>query len=262
MQRGTTVKIALGVLFGIGAASAPAHAGTWDWSCDAKAPREATVDASGAKQVRVLARAGELKIHGRQGASSVTVQGTACASNEGALADVKLVAERRGTIVYIEASIPENNWFGGQGALDLDIEVPASIALEVDDGSGEASVTGVASLKIEDGSGELTIADVAGAVSVDDGSGSLKVTGVGGEVRIKDGSGEITIRDVGSVRIDEDGSGGVQIANVKGDVLIDDDGSGSIDVREVAGNFTVEDDGSGSIEHHGVHGRVRIPSDK
>jgi hypothetical protein len=254
------VKTAFAVV-GLLAAAVPARAGWWDWDCDQKAPREATVDAAGAKQVRVIARAGELKIHGRDGTSAVAIHGTACASSADRLDQIKVVAERRGDVVYVEASIPED-WWGGQGALDLDVDVPASMALDVDDGSGSADVRGVGSLRIEDGSGELTIDAVKGNVSVDDGSGSLRVTNVGGEVRVEDGSGEIVIDGAGSVRIDQDGSGGVRVANVRGNVVIDDDGSGGIDVREVAGDFTVDNDGSGGIQHHGVRGRVRIPSDK
>ena len=256
------MKTALAVLVGSLAAAAPARAGLWDWDCDQRAPREATVNAAGARQVRVIARAGELKIHGRDGASAVAVHGTACASSEERLADVKLVAERRGDVVYIEAAIPDDDWFGGARGLDLDIEVPASMALDVDDGSGSAEVRNVGSLTIEDGSGDLIIDGVHGAVRVDDGSGSLDVSNVAGEVRITDGSGEIVVRDAGSVLIDEDGSGGVRLTSVRGNVVVRDDGSGSISVRDVAGDFTVEDDGSGGIDHHEVRGRVKIPSDK
>lgn len=253
------MKTALTVV-GLLAVSGSARAGLWD--CDQRAPREATVDAGGARQVRVIARAGVLKIHGRDGASAVVVRGTACASSESRLADVRLVAERRGDVVYVEADIPEDGWLGGQGALDLEIEVPASIALDVDDGSGAAEIRNVASLTIEDGSGDLIVDTVQGGVTVDDGSGSLDISKVGGEVRLKDGSGEIVVREAGSVRIDEDGSGSVQLTSVRGNVTIRDDGSGSISVRDVGGDFTVEDDGSGGIEHHDVRGRVRIPSDK
>jgi hypothetical protein len=257
------VKTAFIVLMGSLAVSAPAQAGVWgDWDCSQKAPREATVDAAGAREVRVIARAGALKIHGRDGATSVAVHGTACSSSQDRLQEIKLVAERRGDVVYVEAAIPEYEWFGGARALDLDIEVPSSIALDVDDGSGSAEIRGVASLKIEDGSGELTIDGVKGGVAVDDGSGSLEVANVGGEVRVKDGSGEIVAHDVGSVLIEEDGSGGVRITRVRGNVRIRDDGSGSISVRDVAGDFTVDQDGSGSIDHHDVRGRVRIPSDE
>ncbi|MET0552718.1 MAG: hypothetical protein ABW221_06755 [Vicinamibacteria bacterium] len=238
-------------------AGATAQAGMWD--CGQTAPREGRADAAGARSVRVIAKAGELKIRGVAGASEVTVKGTACASRESGLSEVKLVTERRGDVVYVEAVTPEWTW--GSAALDLEIDLPNSIPLDVDDGSGSAEVRDVASLKIVDGSGELVIDGIRGALTVDDGSGSLQIANVGGEVKITDGSGEIVVRQAGSVLITEDGSGSIQINDVRGNVVVRNDGSGSIDVREVAGDFTVDDDGSGGIEHHGVRGHVKVPSD-
>jgi hypothetical protein len=188
----------------------------------------------------VIGRAGDLKIQGHEGTAAVTVHGTACASTEDRLASVQLIAERRGEVVYVEAAIPEE-WLGGAAALDLVLDVPASIPLDVEDGSGSADIRDVAALKIVDGSGELRIENVSGAVTVND------------------GSGDIVIHKAGSVLIEEDGSGGVHITGVRGSVVVRDDGSGSIDVSDVGGDFSVEHDGSGGITHEGVRGQVRIP---
>jgi hypothetical protein len=235
-DKGVTVKAVVSV-FALVALASPASA-SW---CEHRAPREAKVEAAGARSLRVIARAGSLRIQGNEGASAVTIHGTACSSSESRLADIRLVAERRGDVVHVEAAIPDN-WFGGDAGLDLTIEVPASLAVAVEDGSGEATVRHVAALDIEDGSGELRIEDVAG------------------EVRVTDGSGEIVIDRAGSVVIEEDGSGGVRISGVRGSVVVRDDGSGSIDVSDVGGDFTVEHDGSGGIAHDGIRGQVRIPS--
>jgi hypothetical protein len=211
------------------------------WSdCSHRSPREATVQINGARRIRVIARAGDLKIQGHAGASTVAVHGTACASRESGLDEIKLIAERRGDEIYVEASMPDE-WFGGARGLDLILDVPSSLPLDVDDGSGSAEIRDVAALKIEDGSGELRIENVAG------------------EVTVSDGSGEIVIDHAGSVVIAEDGSGGVRISNVTGSVVVRDDGSGSIDVSDVGGDFAVEHDGSGGITHDGVRGTVRIP---
>lgn len=239
-EKGVNVKAALSVI-ALLASAGTAGAGWWD--CSHRAPREATVEARGARSIRVVGRAGDLKIQGHEGASAVTVRGTACASSETRLAGVRLVAERRGDVVYVEADLPEE-WFGGAAALDLEVDVPTSIPLDVEDGSGSVEVRNVAALKIEDGSGDLLIENVAGSVTVNDGSGG------------------IVIRQAGSVLIEEDGSGGVRITDVKGSVVVRDDGSGSIDVRDVGGDFTVEHDGSGGIDYAGVRGKVRIPARK
>jgi hypothetical protein len=213
------------------------------WDCGHQARREERLDAAGVKTLRVIARAGSLRIDGKAGAGEIAVHGTACASREADLEDIRLKAHRSGSEAIVEAVIPDSfNWLGSERRLDLVLDVPSGVALEVEDGSGSIEIRHVAAAAVQDGSGELVIEDVAG------------------EVRITDGSGAISVREAGSVVIDEDGSGGITISGVRGNVLIKDDGSGSISVREVAGDFTVEDDGSGGIDHAAVQGRVRLPS--
>src|SRR5437763_1631 len=112
---------------------------------DYTAPRNATVDAQGAARIRVEAGAGSLKIVGRSGISEVRVHGTARASRREWLDDIKLKAERHGDEVSIVVDIPNDDrgWGDGERALDLDIEVPNRVALDVEDGSGDAERRGV-----------------------------------------------------------------------------------------------------------------------
>jgi hypothetical protein len=211
--------------------------------CAYQEPREERIDAAGLKTLRVIARAGSLRISGQPGASAVEIHGTACASSRSYLEEIRLRTTRSGSTATVEAEIPDSwGWRGGERRLDLVLAVPPGLALDVEDGSGPIDVRNVAAAAVQDGSGEIVI------------------EGVAGEVRITDGSGSIDVRDAGSVVIDEDGSGGITVSGVRGNVLVRDDGSGSISVREVAGDFTVEDDGSGGISHAQVHGRVRVPS--
>jgi hypothetical protein len=222
----------------------PALASAGWGDCENQAARQERLDGAGLRTVRVKAGAGSLRVEGRPGAVSVDAHGTACASRESLLEEVQIRARRSGDVATIETDIPErSNWLGGgEARLDLVVEVPAGVSVEIEDGSGSMDVKGVAAAAIRDGSGELVVDSVEG------------------EVRITDGSGGITVRDAGSVVIEEDGSGGIDISNVRGNVTVRDDGSGSIDVHDVGGDFTVEDDGSGGITHDAVHGRVRIPS--
>jgi hypothetical protein len=214
---------------------------------DVTAPRNADVDARGARTIQVIAGAGDLRIEGRTGISQVQVRGTARASSRGRLEDIKLIAERRGDVVYIKADIPDNNGgffsrdWNDNMALDLVIEVPQSIALDVEDGSGDSKFINVGPLKLVDGSGGIEIRGARGNVSVEDGSGDMLIENVEGSVRVTDGSGGITASNIG------------------GDFIVDHDGSGSIDVSHIAGNFTVEEKGSGSISSSDVKGRIDIP---
>ena len=225
--------------------------------------RSATVDASGARSVFVEARAGLLRIEGRSGISSVRITGTAYASRREWLDDIRLVARRVGDEVRIVADVPETQGpsFGENSrGLDLIIEVPSSMLVEVEDGSGEAEIRGVAELELTDGSGEVMIEDIGGPVRVSDGSGELQIHKIRGDLWIRDGSGEIRVRDVtGSLVVDEDGSGEINAEGIRGSVRIVDDGSGSIHVAGVGGDFIVEHDGSGGISFDDVKGAVRVP---
>lgn len=211
---------------------------------DVSSPRNADVDARGARTIQVIAGAGDLRIEGRTDISQVQVRGTARASSRGRLDDIKLIAERRGDVVYIKADIPENNGFfswNDNQALDLVIQVPQSIALDVEDGSGDSKFINVGPLKLVDGSGDIEIRGAKGNVSVEDGSGEMTIENVEGSVRVSDGSG------------------GINASNVGGDFTVEEDGSGGIDVKHIAGNFTVEEKGSGSISSSDVKGKIDIP---
>lgn len=234
------------------------------------APRNADVDARGARVVEIQAHAGSLRVEGRSGLSQVRVRGTARASNRAQLDGIKLIAERRGNAVFIKADIPDDRriWGGLNGntdyrGLDLVIEVPIALALDVGDGSGEASFVNVGALALSDGSGEIEVRGARGNVSVNDGSGSIDVDGVEGNLQIHDGSGGIRARNVtGDVTVETDGSGNINVSGVGGTMRVGNDGSGSIDVDRVAGDFVVDNDGGGSIRYATVKGRVDIPERK
>jgi len=213
---------------------------------DYDAPRNATVNAAGATVLKVDARAGQLRVTGIAGITEVRVRGTARASGRGMLEDIKLEAQRNGSEVIVRVVIPEmRNWSGDNYAgLDLVIETPATLPLDVDDTSGD-----------------IVVESVAGKVRIQDNSGEIRVRDAGADVWISDSSGGIDISGVkGSVDVDEDSSGEIEIYDVTGSVHVGRDSSGSIDVSRVGGDFVVERDGSGSIDYDGVKGKVEIPN--
>lgn len=215
------------------------------------APREADVDARGARRLRVEGRAGFLRVRGVDGLAQVRVRGTARASRRAALDEIRLVARREGDAVVVRADIPDRSgvarWGDGWGdndvrALDLTLEVPRGLAADVVDGSGALEVRGVGALDVTDGSGEITLEDV-GPTRVEDGSGEIRVAYVRGDLRVTDGSGGIAVR------------------GVRGSVVVERDGSGGIDVRDVDGDLTVERARARGLAYAGVRGRVTVPSD-
>ena len=228
--------------------------------CDYERPLDATLAVEDATAVRIIAEAGWLRVEGREGVAELVAKGTACASRESGLDDVELRAYRRGDTLVVEALTPDS-WFGNDySRLNLEVELPSHLPVDIRDGSGSLEVRGIASLDLEDGSGSIEVFEVAGDVEIEDGSGSIRVDGVGGEVQVHDGSGSIEIENVGKdVEIREDGSGSMTITDVRGSVRVREDGSGSIYVADVTGDFSVERDGSGSIQMDNVQGNVRIP---
>ena len=229
---------------------------------DYTAPRNAVVDAAGARSVEVEAAAGSLRIEGKPGLKQVQVTGTARASSQRFLSEIRLIAERRGDVVFIKADIPDGEWSSNRdntGALDLVIQVPQGINAEVSDGSGDAKVLNVGALEASDGSGDFSV-DGAGSVRISDGSGNLRIENVGGDVRVSDGSGEIDVRNVtGSFIVETDGSGSIMATDVRGSVIVENDGSGEIEVNKIGRDFRVENKGSGNIDYSSVSGQVNIP---
>jgi hypothetical protein len=228
-------------------------------------PRNAVVDATGARVIRIVARAGELRVEGKPGATQVQVRGTARASSERLLAEIKLVAERRGDIVVVEADIPNRSgWRSLNDAyrgLDLVIDVPQGAALEVEDSSGDLEIRKVGAVELDDSSGGIELYDIEGALRVHDSSGEIRIEGVKGNVVLRDSSGDIDVRHVtGSVTIENDSSGEIELADVSGTIHVERDSSGGIRVADVGGDFIVDRDGSGDIDMRNVKGAVRIPA--
>ena len=238
-----------------------AHA---QWSSDYTAPRNASVDASGARAVEVEAAAGSLRVEGKAGLRQVQVTGTARSSSQQMLSEIRLIAERRGDVVFIKADIPEDGWRMSSNnysaGLDLVIEVPQGMNAEIADGSGDAKVFNIGSLEAKDGSGDFSVVGATGTVRVTDGSGDLKIENVGGDVTVRDGSGEINVRNVtGSFTVESDGSGGIYATDVRGSVVVESDGSGDIEVSKVGRDLRIDSKGSGGIDYSSVSGKVDIP---
>jgi hypothetical protein len=234
---------------------------------DYTAPRNAVVNAAGAKMIKVSAGAGFLHINGRTGISQVRVTGVAGASSRRLLDEIQLQAERQGDVVVVKMVIPEHDasfWDlfrgGSTQYLDLTIEVPTTTPLDVDDGSGELTIRGTGPVTLSDGSGDLEVSGVTGNVRITDGSGNMTVSGVDGDVYIDDGSGDIVAHNVtGNFTVGEDGSGGIDVTGVSGTMRVENKGSGTVHVSRIGGDFIVNNKGSGSIDYDTVKGTVSIP---
>jgi hypothetical protein len=246
--------------------------------CRYSEDRSATVPAASAKNLNVEADAGFLHIVGKPDLTEVRVKGTACADKESVLQEIRLTTDTQGDTIIVRGILPDSWGIAGNRSLDMTLEVPEGLALDLRDDSGETSIKGVASATVRDDSGDLEVMDVKGDVDIVDDSGSIVVRGIGGLVKVDDQSGDLTVEDVaggvtvrddsgsiivrrigGSVEIPNDDSGDIEVGDVAGSVTIDRDDSGSIDVTNVKGDFTVKADGSGSIGHNNIGGTVSLP---
>ena len=169
---------------------------------------------------------------------------------------VTLSLEKRLGKAVLQSEFKNKIRMKADAKIDLTVEVPKSLEVMIDDGSGSIFVTGLAeNLKIEDGSGSIVIRMTEGPVSISDGSGKIELTDITGNIDVKDGSGKINIgRIKGNVRI-VDGTGPMTIRDIDGNLTVTD-GSGSIEITDVTQNVFIKEAGSGMLDIEGVKGKV------
>jgi hypothetical protein len=149
--------------------------------------------------------------------------------------NVVLTLERNGDKAVLVSKF-KNKIFYGSRSINVTVNVPKNIHIDVDDGSGAISIQDISGdIYVDDGSGEIEIENIQGSVKIDDGSGTVSISDVEGDVSIDDGSGTIDVSVVGGTVVVDDGSGSIKIESVGGDVHIKDDGSGSLSIRDVKG---------------------------
>ena len=168
----------------------------------------------------------------------------------------------RGVLVCKFDNLSWTNALSGINILaNVTVNMPASLFLDVEDGSGSMEIRGIKNdVQIHDGSGSIIVDQIKGNLEIDDNSGNVTIREITGNLYIEDGSGGIDIEDVeGDIKID-DGSGSMEIRDIKGNVRIRD-GSGSITVNGVTENVTIREAGSGGLSIRNVDGKVYRDND-
>jgi len=231
--------------------------------CKVQADRNLDLDLTGIHTVRFNVNAFDLHLEGRSPAGKGTVRGKACGSDQETVDNLTVTQQKQGDVLVVELqnkSGSRSGWGSHYSSLKVEAAVPADMHVDVQAGSGDAKIHGVASLDSATGSGDIEVSDVKGAVRTRIGSGDFKSDGTG-SIRVDTiGSGDFTARNVqGDVRVDTVGSGDAKISDVSGSVLVGSVGSGDVEVEDIKGDFSVKSQGSGDVEHHGVSGRVSVP---
>lgn len=216
-----------------------------------KEVKELSLSIQGIEKLEIDCGSGFLKVYGQEGLKEIRVEaeiileGKSEKSAEEFLEKyLKLSLKKRGSRAVLTSGFESyRSLFSfGNKVINLTVNMPKDMNLDVDDGSGS-----------------IIVNDIAGDVNVDDGSGSMEIMNIKGNLEVDDGSGEIDVEEInGNVSVD-DGSGEISVKGVSGDVSVND-GSGSMTIRNIGGSVTVRD-GSGSITIDGVEKDVYIPSD-
>jgi hypothetical protein len=252
----TVTGAILAVVLGAGNAQAA--------ECKYEKAIDLTLDLAGSELLSVAAAAGDLAITGRAGSAEAKVRGKLCVSEEEWLSEAAVHTEG-GRNASIAVSLPETGGWGfvfdRYAYVDLDIEVPAGLALDIRDSSGDVEVRGTGPVAIQDSSGDIELADVNGGTVLKDSSGDIELQRIAGDVTVRqDSSGDIYGRDIrGSVLIEHDSSGDIRFEEVGGDFVVESDSSGDIVADTVGGDFRVRQDSSGEVRSNAVSGEVKLP---
>jgi hypothetical protein len=215
---------------------------------DYEEERVLTLESRGIDLVDIEAGAGALEVTGVPGAEAITVTARIRIDNDEDDArraierDMTLTLEKDSDVARLVAHF-DSGMFGWSDSphIDLKVEMPEGMHLQVDDGSGSIEISDLrGDIRIDDGSGSLVMNDVGGNIEIEDGSGSITIRSAGGDVAINDGSGSINVRGVaGSVTVD-DGSGSIDVSDVDEDLIIVDDGSGGLDFSNIGGRVETD----------------------
>lgn len=218
-----------------------------------------SLNASGIERIIIEAGAGLLEVTGDDNATEIDVEAHILTTED---RDYKLTLVRNGKDAKLVAIPNTKMWSSWRKSprIDLKVSLPANLAVDIEDSSGDLIVKNIANrLRVDDSSGNIVIDAIGGPTIVDDSSGNIKINDVEGDIQVDDGSGNIYITaTVGDINI-EDGSGNIDVIDTDGSVFIDD-GSGDIYVKTATG-LTITEDGSGKTTIKDVSGKVTNKSD-
>jgi hypothetical protein len=250
-------RIALSVLVASAGMTAQAHAQSDRY----QVTRTVEAATAGVSGVRLSSGSGKLVVTGHAGSSELRVTAIVHGPSQAQVNAVKIAINQSGGVLTVREEKPDRSWFESDNTwVDLTVEVPTNIALDVSDGSGGTRIDNVGAVRLRSGSGGARLSNVAGGVDVRSGSGGVELRNVTGNVTASSGSGGVTIDGVnGSVDIRDAGSGSLHIRGVTGSVHLGSIGSGSLVADNVGGDLTVDSKGSGSVQFTNVKGRVSVP---
>lgn len=263
MPRAPTVALSIVVLLFAVAALAPSAANAAQ--CAYSAPRNLQLDLGGVQTVRIEVQNHDVHVRGTP-AGGLTLTGRACASDRATLEDLTITQSRQGSELLLDLGSKSRNVFRLFGSsyayLDVTLQLPTSLPITVNVGSGDADVAGVQQVRAQVGSGDLNVRNIAQRFAASVGSGDIAANDLGKLEIGTVGSGDFKASAVrGDVQVGSIGSGDVQLRQVGGSVRVQALGSGDLTVDGASGDFSLDVKGSGDVTHSGVKGKVSVPRD-
>lgn len=220
-----------------------------------------TLEASDIETLRLNTGTGIIRLRGSEHLDEIRVSARACAIDSEMLATIGLQPESDGVVLTLADRLPEgaNHPEANFARLDMILNVPSRLAIEIADKREPMEISGVASLRVESGRGEITIDGVAGDTEVRTERGDLTIQNIGGNLTLARDFGEMIVRNVrGDVIIESADRGNSNISNVGGSVRVIRNGRGNIAATRVQGDFIVEANQAGRFFHQDIGGRVQL----
>ena len=224
-------------------------------SADVKLNKSLEISAEDLSKFVVETSTGDINIVGVAGQTVIKVEARIRTTKA---QDYEFSLTKKGTTARLVAGHESHNFsWTSAPYIDLEVTMPTTLALEVNQRSGDMSIKNIQQeVTVSDTSGDLRIQDIQGVLNVDDRSGDLNIKNIGSSIVVVDTSGDVLINDVtGNVTID-DRSGDINVYNVSGDVEVSDR-SGDINVRG-AESLNIIDDASGDVSHSNIRSYIHM----
>lgn len=234
--------------------------------CEHQAPRKLHLDLAGVHALQLETHSQTLHLVGSDSATALDLDGRACASDASLLDGLQVTQRREGDQLIVE--LVNNNHVGlslfgnSNTGLEVKVQVPSSLPVILNVGSGDADASGLKQLASQVGSGDLHVNHIAGKFSSGVGSGDVVAADIGSLEVGAVGSGDLKAEGIsGDVKIGSIGSGDAVLGKVGGSVRVETLGSGDLSVKDVRGDLSLGAKGSGDVSHTGIGGKVSVPRD-
>jgi hypothetical protein len=138
-----------------------------------------------------------------------------------------------------------SDWFGNDGRVHYEIEVPAETAITIGTSGGKIAVSGIRSrAKLDTSGGGIDVKDLVGDLEADTSGGSIHLADIQGKMRVETSGGGIEGRNLDGPLAADTSGGSIDLDHVTGDIRASSSGGG-ISIREAGGLVHAETSGGG-----------------